>query len=192
MSGKPSIRSLAFGLYEALVTHDHALALREADELLAQTEELGSDGTAHVFARHIHDLVVRALRSLPGNEAERLVAQLELANAVIAMLGATASSAGIDDGDAVASPASLLLSLAEKGAERLGTSTTIRPELPLRQSDLIVNGPRDLRLGNELRRELASADRVDLLLSFLKWSGLRVVRSELRRFCREHPVSCAC
>jgi superfamily II DNA or RNA helicase len=50
-----------------------------------------------------------------------------------------------------------------------------------------VNGPRDLSLGSQIRSELASADRVELLLSFLKFSGLRVIRKELEEFCRRCP-----
>jgi hypothetical protein len=58
-----------------------------------------------------------------------------------------------------------------------------RPLIPLRSTQLIVNGPRDLSIGPEIQRELASADRVDVLVSFLKWSGVRLVIDELRAFC---------
>src|SRR5205823_8248966 len=59
----------------------------------------------------------------------------------------------------------------------------LRPQVPLSTSDLLVNGPHDVSIGPEVRRELASADRVDLLCSFLKWSGLRLVHDELRDLC---------
>ena len=64
-----------------------------------------------------------------------------------------------------------------------------RPPAPglhisLASSDLLVNGPHDLSLGPEVQKEIASADRVDLLCSFLKWSGLRLVEEPLRALCR--------
>jgi len=50
------------------------------------------------------------------------------------------------------------------------TSPT-RPSIPLASSHLLINGPRDHTVSSEIKRELASADRVDLLVSFLKWFG---------------------
>ncbi|WP_224362857.1 DUF3427 domain-containing protein [Hyalangium versicolor] len=51
-----------------------------------------------------------------------------------------------------------------------------------------MNGPTQPRIGTELRRELESADAVDLLCAFVKWQGFRVLEAELRvlreRGCR--------
>ena len=62
-----------------------------------------------------------------------------------------------------------------------------RPKLPLGQSDLLINGPRDLAIGHEIRSELASATAVDVIVSFVKWTGVRVIRPELEDFARRHP-----
>jgi hypothetical protein len=153
--------------------------------LVAEKKALGEDGAPQVLARHLHDLVVKALANLPADG--RLGQQVELANRLVELLAAESPRAGIDGGDGVAAPAELLLALRERGAEKLGTGEVPRPSLPLRHSDLLVNGPRDLRVGAEIRKELGSADQVDLLVAFLKWSGLRVVRAELEAFARRRP-----
>lgn len=55
----------------------------------------------------------------------------------------------------------------------------IRPATPLSETALITNSPDDPSLGFELRAELATADRVDLLCAFVKWHGLRVLEQSL-------------
>ena len=45
---------------------------------------------------------------------------------------------------------------------------------------LLVSSHQEPALSAELRHELASADRVDLLCAFVRWSGIRVLLPELR------------
>ena len=54
-----------------------------------------------------------------------------------------------------------------------------RPETPLNDAALLTNASHDPTLTSELRAELASADGVDLLCAFLKWTGLRLLEDEL-------------
>lgn len=176
---------LAAGLYEALITRDRAAAMRALRELLAETQGLSVEAAPHVLARHLSDLLIKALRNVPGDD--KLDAQVALANRLVELLAEASPDAGVEPADGVEAPAQVLLSLRAAADDRLGTGEMVRPSIPLRHSDLIVNGPRDLRLGNEIRAELPSADRVDLLVAFLKWSGLRIIRAELDELCRRRP-----
>ncbi|PJM94931.1 helicase [Streptomyces sp. CB01373] len=56
----------------------------------------------------------------------------------------------------------------------------IRPLTPLSETSLLTNSPDDLSLGAELRAELATADRIDLLCAFVRWYGIRVLEDALR------------
>ncbi len=176
---------LANGLYEALITKDSAATLAALEELAAESGNLTAETAPHVLAQHLYVLIEKALRSAPNED--KLGTQLSLASRLVELLSNTDWKTGVDSTDAASEPGRLLLSLRDKAKDRLGTGHLQRPALSLRQSDLIVNGPRDLSLGSQIRSELASADRVDLLLSFLKFSGLRVVRLELEEFCRRNP-----
>jgi superfamily II DNA or RNA helicase len=174
------------GLYETLVSDGLGEALAgAADGLEAERDPLHAEAAPHLLARHVHDLVLKALHSTGGDDA--LLQQVHLVNALIDTIGRHSTDSGVDNSDRVPSVAEVLLSLRKAGEARLGQGNQVRPTLPLRHSDLLVNGPHDLRLGHELRRELASADGVDLIVSFVKWTGLRLIRKELEDFARRRP-----
>ncbi|MBE2248047.1 MAG: DUF3427 domain-containing protein [Myxococcus sp.] len=173
------------GLYESAVTEALAAALQGLEGAAPIREALTREAGPHVLARLLYDAALKALRAI-GGEAQ-LEAQVLLANRLLEVLGEASKDSGITRDDWVKQPAELLLAIRREADRRLGSADVVRPSLPLRHSDLLVNGPRDLRVGNEVRRELASADRVDLLLSFVKWSGIRLLRDELREFVERRP-----
>jgi superfamily II DNA or RNA helicase/HKD family nuclease len=55
------------------------------------------------------------------------------------------------------------------------------PLIPLSDSDLLVNAREEPRLGEALVRELETADRVDLLVAFIRFAGIRILLGPLRR-----------
>ncbi len=50
-----------------------------------------------------------------------------------------------------------------------------RPHTPLAESSLFTGSPHEPQLAHELLEEMRSADGVDILVSFIKWSGLRLL-----------------
>lgn len=139
------------------------------------------------FARAVYDRTLATLRGLTDqDDATGVERQSTLTNQMLAVLQA-ASSATLTS-DRVHAPARRLLAVVDAPEGRLVEPLPPqRPEVPLASSDLLVNGRHDLRLGTEVVRELASADSVDLLCSFLKWSGYRVIEESLRAFLERKP-----
>ncbi len=54
-----------------------------------------------------------------------------------------------------------------------------RPSTPLSDAALLTNAPGEPGLGHEIRAELTSADRVDVIMAFVKWYGLRLFEDRL-------------
>ena len=172
--------ALKAGLYEQLVTEALDALLQDPD-WTATRVALSQDAAADLLARHIYQAARRALSAATGDTAARLRRQVSLTNRALAVL-AELSPEEVLQGDAVTPE--VLHAVVSKAQARLGTGEVPRPGIPLRHSELIVNGPRDRRVGLELARELPSADRVDLLMSFVKWSGFVELRDVLARYAR--------
>jgi superfamily II DNA or RNA helicase len=56
-----------------------------------------------------------------------------------------------------------------------------RPDTPLARSALLTGTRIDPSLASQLSKEIATADRVDVLCSFIKWSGLRLLLKALEQ-----------
>lgn len=60
----------------------------------------------------------------------------------------------------------------------------VRPDTPLARSALLTGTRLDPSLGSQLRKEVATADRIDILCSFIRWSGLRILLEDLRELAQ--------
>ncbi|MFM9366930.1 DUF3427 domain-containing protein [Streptomyces sp. Da 82-17] len=161
------------GVYEKLVTHSlqSQMTQLEAAGWKAIEGEVSSESSPHVLARHIAEAAQRRLLQLPHDK------RLEAANAIMESLAAAAPDLDVDAaGGLIADGPRQLLALAEQEAPGV---YAIRPATPLSETALITNSPDDPSLGSELRAELATADRIDLLCAFVKWYGIRVLEDAL-------------
>ncbi|MCL4806860.1 MAG: DEAD/DEAH box helicase family protein, partial [Thermoanaerobaculia bacterium] len=174
---------LADGVYDHLL--DDALAALAGD--VGADREVGIDDlepgrTPSFVAAHIRPLVERVLASVQGEPAERQRRRIEILNRLLSALDAAAeehcAESPFGPGELrVQEPTHLRL---VRPRPVLGASPApILPETPLAESALLVNATGEPSLASELGRELATADRVDLLCAFVKWSGLRVLLEAL-------------
>jgi superfamily II DNA or RNA helicase len=63
-----------------------------------------------------------------------------------------------------------------------GRPEPARPDSPLTNGTLLTGTRLDPSLVSQLRKEIETADQVDILCSFIKWGGVRVLEEDLRRF----------
>lgn len=63
-----------------------------------------------------------------------------------------------------------------------------RPKTSLASSTLFVGGTSGPSLESELKREIRTADEIYMLISFIKFSGLRLIIDDLREFTKTKPL----
>ncbi|WP_257231072.1 DUF3427 domain-containing protein [Streptomyces sp. UH6] len=133
------------------------------------TAEVGAESVPHVLARHVAENVQGLLHNLDPDE--RVHAANHILDAISTLDGAR------EWVDHVIPGPRQLLAVARKEAAGV---YALRPGIPLSDTALLTNSPDEPSLGFELRAELATADRVDLLCAFVKWHGLRIIEQSLQ------------
>lgn len=166
--------SLPRGLYEELIgsTLEGRLEVEErrgaqVDRARLDVEE--ADGrVAAYLARLLGHVIAIAPAEARLKTAKQLVADV-----------VDAARRHIDEPDALeplADELNVLLSVSDPTAFDEPPS---RPHVPLADHDLLVMGRGEPAVGAEIRRELQSADQVDLLCAFITWPGFRVLAEPL-------------
>ena len=131
------------------------------------------DRLGEVLGRWAHDAL-----SAVGSD-QRAEAAIELSKAVLGAI------AGLQP-DAVAPDRALVAPVQRLAAiEALApTDEPIpirRPLTPLRDTVLMTNSRDQPAVGREIEAEIDSADRIDLVLAFIRWTGIRELLPQLRR-----------
>lgn len=160
--GGPEQARLPEGLYELLHTSSIESKLSVVPELDAVVSEIDQEDSPDVLSRHIAEVVKDALTAAKPEErvalANRLLSQVQL-------------------NDQITPGPRQLLSLHRPDA--LKRRQLRRPTTKLSESALLTNGKDDPSLAVELRTEIESANTVDLLCAFVRWTGLRLLESAL-------------
>jgi superfamily II DNA or RNA helicase/HKD family nuclease len=170
------------GLYEALLTARLAGILQQlpADRLAAELAGLLDAESADRVSRHVSALLARAIDAAP--ERERTAEGVRLATALLAELQAL-TGLRVDD-EVPQPPGRVLHALLRLRPD--GTPDPVeRPLTPLLDTTVLTNAPGEPAVAHEVRAEVPSADAVDLVMAFIRFSGVRSLVDVLRRHCRD-------
>ena len=173
MAGEDDRGPLPPGLYEEVVDRgvDRRIGELAGRGCYADVEPLDEGDSHAVLADHIRRLAREALDGLTGDD--RVGRQARLCDQLIRLL----TAGGEPEERLLAHPARRLLGVWPGGPD--GPRKPERPDTPLALGCLLAGTRLDPSLVSQLRKELASADRVDILCSFIKWSGLRILEEDL-------------
>lgn len=172
------------GLYEQVINNALSSELSEIPEARKSTAPIDTAEASKVLAQYLTDVVQKGLENVQDNGGG-LEAQIQLANQIVNTIQNTTQEAdfaslGVDQ------RAEQLLALLRDNDPRLATGKSAkeleRPETSIAQSSLFTGAIHEPQMYTELKKEIVSADRIDMLVSFIKWSGLRLIMDKLRQF----------
>lgn len=172
------------GLYEQVINNTLNSELSEVPEVRKSTAPIDTAEASKVLAQYLTDVVQKGLENVQDNGGG-IEAQIQLANEIVSTIQTTTHEPnfallGVDQ------RAEQLLALLRDNDPRLAAGKSakemVRPETSIAQSSLFTGAIHEPQMYTELKKEIVSADRIDMLVSFIKWSGLRLIMDELRQF----------
>lgn len=173
------------GLYEELVTKLINYKLNELDKNTFQVKKTPIDKAeaAQILSQHIGKTIRHAFTLIKGEDV--LETQIEIANKIILFLKEELKKEEFED-DLIETEGKILKAVFTK-IDAHFTDLDLRlkeitPYTRLIHSELFTGGNSGTTLESELRKEILSSDKIDLLVSFIKWKGIRILERELREF----------
>lgn len=168
------------GTYDNLITRElhHDMMQTESEGWICRQEKMDSAEVPAILANHVGKLVLDKLSDERLTDADKA----EIVNRLIDILGEGEEEKIADRQQML----SAVVSKERDAALKATDKQLVRPLTGFRTSNLFTGGQSKVPLNAEIERDIESADRISLIVSFLKLSGVNLIYDQLKKFCA-HP-----
>ncbi|BDV42903.1 helicase [Geotalea uraniireducens] len=161
------MKHLVPGIYDSLIDEYLRETLEKHPELRRVFGKIDQEEQPPRYAAFVAKVLEQALRE--ETDPER---RLALCNRILGQVASEPGRGHLEKHRLVQEQKPLLLEITPPN---YGQSGLPRPHTSLAESSLFTGSPHEPQLAHELHEEMRSADGVDILVSFIKWSGLRLL-----------------
>lgn len=171
------------GLYEEVINKGLGEELDSSQDKLIKSAPIDKAEAAKILSKYITQVVERGLDNIVDNGGD-IQSQIELANKIVSTIKSETRESDFDS-LSVDKRAEQLLALFDKTNSIYGINEKaeiVRPITSIAQSSLFTGAVHEPQMGTELKKEITSCDKIDFLVSFIKWSGLRIIYEDLKTF----------
>ena len=188
---------IIFGLYEQIINGIIKENLGQIDQklVITDTQPLDLAESSKILAEYLTrilreifdyiddgDTVIQDRVSLCNSILQHIIERIQTGSFNFKKDEATLKRV---KGFLIRQDAEMLLSLVDRKAIRhpaLLSDKIVRPDTPISENSLFTGGVHEPSMVSELKKEILSSHRIDFLVSFIKWSGLRLIVNELAQF----------
>ncbi|MCM2534106.1 DUF3427 domain-containing protein [Neobacillus pocheonensis] len=176
------------GIYEEIINQklkDELIGL-DINKYDIGKEQIDVEEARKLLSSYISVVTRKALKFVRDNESDdqlALINQIRTCNEIISILSERLDEEEFrqlrieEEGEVLTSIYSRINSI-----RSIQKGEVIQPVTPLSQSSLFTGSNYEPNMLGELKKEILTSDSIDMLVSFIKWSGLRCIIEELRTF----------
>ena len=155
------------GIYDAVVDQELRDLLARYPELRTVFGKIDIEEQPNRYSAFLAGVIEQALKEVPDP-----VARFSICNRIIEIIAGEPKLAHLQHRQLTHAENERLLEITPPNYALSGIP---RPITSLTESSLFTGSPHEPQLVHELQKEMCSADSVDVLVSFIKWSGLRLL-----------------
>jgi hypothetical protein len=165
------------GIYEELVTQIVTRQIESLDKEVYFVKEarIDKEEAATILSLHLSKTIKLALTLVKSKDEQKIETQIEIANKIIRFLKELMVNENFDD-DLINVEGKILKAVFSKIDNHYSDLDLrlkeITPYTRLTHSELFTGGNVGLSLESELKKEILSSDKIDLLVSFIKFSAI--------------------
>lgn len=173
------------GLYEQLINKLISSKLKEIDRNVFYVKEIPIDRTeaSRILSQYLIDVIRFAMNQISGDQS--LERQIHLSNKIISLIGSELNDTEFED-DIIDTEAKIFSALYSKINASFSDFDKhlkeITPYTRFSQSELFTGNNAGISLESEIKKEILSSDKICFLVSFIKWTGIRIFERELTDF----------
>lgn len=179
------------GLYEQVINKEILQQLEniEQENFIIDKDKIDKEEAKAILSQYISQVIRKSLNYIRDKEkedSEKLIKQIQACNDIINILSQVSNEEDIKKYE-IDKNGEMLNALYSKinNKRAINNKAAIRPITPLSQSSLFTGSGQEPNMLGELNKEILSCDSIDLLVSFVKWSGIRCIMDSLTEATRE-------
>ena len=176
------------GVYESLITDTLKEKLSSLDRnqfFVADEKQLDREEAIHFLTIHFTKALKNALNLIKADKKNFVSRQIEITNKLLSYLSENISDYEFSE-DLIADGGFILEGILDRlNSDYKDVSLQLKEIMPttrLVQSELFVGGNQGVSLDSELKKEIRSADRINLLVSFIKWKAIVILQEAFQEF----------
>ena len=173
------------GLYEQLINKLISSKLNDLDRntYFIKKSPVDKVEASRILSQYLVNVIRFALNQLTGDDS--IEKQISLSNNIIKLIRDELNEEEFEE-DLIETEAKILSAIIKKIDSGISDFEKhlkeITPYTRLTQSELFTGSNAGISLESEIKKEILSSDKVNFLVSFIKWTGIRIFEKELVEF----------